>query len=329
MFQVQNIKWLDFEISSTCNARCIDCCRVLYQDDMIVHNTLHNHLNQLYDYALFQSHVSQFSNLESISFCGNSGDAMAHPKIAEISQWLLQTFNKIKIDIETNGSLGKQETWELLAQLGITVSFSIDGLEDTNHIYRQNVPWKNIIKNVKTFISNGGKAIWQTIDFPHISHQINEMETLSKNLGFEKFVVRPRFSPNEDHLIQKFYNQPIGYIDANKIHFEKSPIQHNWLEKNKIQPFCKKSNSQSLYIDCDSTVWPCCTFAQIRYRDNYEITNKYHMLVKKYGNNWNNLKHYSLKKILDSEFYQNELENSWSNIDTIYKTCIESCGVCR
>jgi len=329
MFQIENITWLDLEISSTCNARCLDCCRVLYQDEVFVHNSLHNHLNQLYDFELFKSHVSQFSALKSISFCGNSGDAMAHPKIAEMCNWLQKNYDTIQIDIETNGSLGKEQTWIDLANCSVTVNFSIDGLENTNHIYRQNVSWSNIVKNIEIFIKHGGKAIWQAIDFPHIKHQLKDMEHLSKKLGFEKFVVRPRFSPTEDHLIHKFLNKPIQSLDADKIHFEKLPIDKNWLDFNKIQPFCQKNKNQSMYIDCDSTLWPCCTFAQIRYRDRFEINEKYHRLIEKYGKNWNNLKYNSLKQILDVGFYRDELKKSWSNIDMIYSTCIESCGVCK
>jgi sulfatase maturation enzyme AslB (radical SAM superfamily) len=65
--------------------------------------------------------------------------------------------------------------------------FSIDGLEDTNHIYRRNVKWDKLISNVKSFINAGGVAEWDYLVFKHNEHQLEEAEKFSKELGFKFF----------------------------------------------------------------------------------------------------------------------------------------------
>ena len=61
--------------------------------------------------------------------------------------------NKIKIEIHTNGGARNVEFWENLGKLSkiagknILVIFSVDGLEDTNHIYRRNVKWDKLKEN--------------------------------------------------------------------------------------------------------------------------------------------------------------------------------------
>jgi hypothetical protein len=44
-------------------------------------------------------------------------------------------------------------------------------LEDTNHLYRENVEWKKIMENARAFISAGGTAHWDMLIFDHNKHQ--------------------------------------------------------------------------------------------------------------------------------------------------------------
>ena len=70
--------------------------------------------------------------------------------------------------------------YKQLARLNCTIVFGIDGLEDTNHLYRQGVKWNNLMDRVQTFISEGGKANWQFIPFEHNKHQIHDAKKLSE-----------------------------------------------------------------------------------------------------------------------------------------------------
>ena len=88
------------------------------------------------------------------------------------------------MSISTNGSAGTRNFWERLGKTKAIVTFGIDGLEDTHHLYRQNTVWSRIIKNAGIFIAAGGTASWQFIEFDHNKHQISLCRELSKKLGF-------------------------------------------------------------------------------------------------------------------------------------------------
>jgi hypothetical protein len=47
--------------------------------------------------------------------------------------------------------------------------------------------FKKIMQNAEAFIQAGGRARWDYIVFAHNEHQVEEAESLSKSMGFEKF----------------------------------------------------------------------------------------------------------------------------------------------
>ena len=93
------------------------------------------------------------------------------------------------VQITTNGSIGNRNTFEKLAELSTLIEFSIDGLEDTNHLYRQDVSWDKIMDRAKWFVDAGGHAVWKWVPFRHNSHQLEQAKELSKKLGFKDFTI--------------------------------------------------------------------------------------------------------------------------------------------
>jgi hypothetical protein len=99
--------------------------------------------------------------------------------------------------MNTNGGMRKPEFWEKMGKLfakkyrdhwSWQITFSIDGLADTNHLYRRNVEWGKLMENVKAYTGAGGRAEWDYLIFKHNEHQIDEAKLLSKELGFYSFV---------------------------------------------------------------------------------------------------------------------------------------------
>jgi MoaA/NifB/PqqE/SkfB family radical SAM enzyme len=97
----------------------------------------------------------------------------------------------------TNGSLRNPAWWSRLGavmredqNLGNYCTFSLDGLEDTNHLYRRNTNWKKIMENAKAFIDAGGVAHWDFIVFEHNEHQVDEARELARSMGFKNFNVK-------------------------------------------------------------------------------------------------------------------------------------------
>ena len=57
-----------------------------------------------------------------------------------------------------------------IAKAKVKVTFGIDGLQDTNHLYRISTNFDKIIKNAKAFIDAGGFAKWHMLVFEHNEH---------------------------------------------------------------------------------------------------------------------------------------------------------------
>jgi len=168
---------LHVEASTYCNARCPGCPR----------NANGVNLPGLFPLEhlkvdVFKNVVAKFPDLEYINFNGNLGDPMMNPHIIELVK-----ASGIHCNVTTNGSIGKLDVFKQLAQMGHEVTFSIDGLEDTNHLYRQDVDWNKIMERVKIFIEHGGVANWKYVIFRHNRHQTQQAEELSKQLGFKSF----------------------------------------------------------------------------------------------------------------------------------------------
>jgi len=128
-----------------------------------------------------------------ILFCGVHGDPCIAKDTLEITKYIIEHSPKTNVLFNTNGGMRNPEWW---AELGATlkdnpdnwVTFSIDGLEDTNHIYRRNVKWEKVMANVKAFIGAGGRAHWDFLIFKHNEHQIEEARRLASDLGFARFI---------------------------------------------------------------------------------------------------------------------------------------------
>ena len=158
------MKQIHVEASTYCNARCPLCPRSVYGYKVDgVYPEIHLELDK------FKDCLAQFPQREYVYFNGNLGDPMMHPDILKLA---LAT--DCFTSITTNGSIGSKNTWQQLAKNNIEVRFSIDGLEDTNHLYRQDVSWNKIMDRVKWFIEAGGRAVWKYIMFRHNMHQLEK-----------------------------------------------------------------------------------------------------------------------------------------------------------
>ena len=99
--------------------------------------------------------------------CGNYGDPTAHPETLDILRYFRDNGTK-NVSISSNGASRSPEWWAELASIingpggsrdniknyyGGRVTFSIDGLADTNHLYRIGAKWDRIVENVTAFIN--------------------------------------------------------------------------------------------------------------------------------------------------------------------------------
>ena len=183
-FKIEDIGLIQLEISNYCNAACPLCDREGEEVKGYLNNSYLTigQITKWFDY--------DFKNLENIHFCGAYDEPTIHPDFLKIVEFFISK-KPLAISIATNGGTKNKQFWEKLAcltsKLKLKVTFGIDGLEDTNHIYRKNVKWKKLEENFRTFIKAGGHAVWQFILFEHNKHQLEEAKLKAKEEGFEKF----------------------------------------------------------------------------------------------------------------------------------------------
>ena len=87
----------------------------------------------------------------------------------EIFEYFREHNPNMWLSMNTNAGAKDIYWWAKLAEvIGLrgAVIFSVDGLRDTTHLYRQNVVWDNVERNMQAFIEAGGRALWDFPTFP-------------------------------------------------------------------------------------------------------------------------------------------------------------------
>lgn len=236
-------KILHIEPTDACQAACPQCLRETDTnfDKSNVHHLTVDQLSKLIT-------IDEIRQLDKMFMCGVYGDPAAGKHTLEILKYFRSINPTITLGMNTNGGLRDSKWWRELA--GIMsgqkdyVVFSIDGLEDTNHIYRVNVNWSKVIDNVNTFITAGGPAHWDMIVFEHNQHQVDLCEQQAKDLGFAWF--RAKVSRRHSFIPVTFLHPPKGWKD---------PV----VTAGKIE--CEAILEKSKYISADGRIFPCCYIA--------------------------------------------------------------------
>ena len=251
------IKKLHLETTELCQAMCPMCDRV----------TLNGELNPLVTNASLSLKdiktifSEQFiRQLDEMYMCGNLGDPMLAPDCLEIFEYFRKVNPNIYLSMNTNGGARKPEFWKRLASVVNHVTFSIDGLEDTNGVYRKGVVWYNMIKNVKEFVNAGGKAKWDYLVFEHNEHQVKDAERLSQELGFKEFRAKTtnRYDKRSPAYQSYWRGKQAEIIKPPKQEKYQSEVVNNPLDKKDatIDPKCIKN--KEIYVSARGEVFPCC-----------------------------------------------------------------------
>jgi MoaA/NifB/PqqE/SkfB family radical SAM enzyme len=314
------IEEISIENSSICNAECPQCTRQALGND-------HSWFSQDYLRIEILEKIPDniWKNIKRISLCGVMGDPCAAPNLIQLVEWIRYKSPSAFISIETNGGLKSIQFWKKLASIlgdNGSVQFAIDGLEDTNHIYRVKVEWKKLMENVNAFISVGGTAVWQFIVFRHNEHQVDQAERLAKDLGFKQFNIKTStaFVFDEIFNFKKLGSAGIPikpplnskYIHPVLLNQTKTPtidgIMDETVGKNVA---CYSKKEKSVYIDYTGRVYPCCFIGGSIYMyDNFQINDVWNKLWDEFGKNKLSLVHHEFNDILESEFFY-KLEKSW------------------
>lgn len=267
MLRLEDVRLVQVELTTRCNARCPMCPR--------------NYRGMDYNsgYPVTELSLEQFKHiftpdflgqLQSILFNGNLGDFGLARDAMEIVQYCVE--NDTHVRINTNGSMRTQDWWARLAMPNVTIGFAIDGLHDTHKLYRQDTDWRRVILNARAFISAGGQAIWRFAPFDHNRHQESACRQMAQDLGFidfhniwdgrdrgVAFTRTGEFShylgadqESPDHVpdIRPMIESHVTWYDARTVKEER--------DRSELNLSCLHKQNLEIYIAADGSVYPCC-----------------------------------------------------------------------
>ena len=332
MYSYQEIRTVHLEITQRCQAACPMCDR--NENGGADNKHLTNAELTLADcQSIFEPEFIR--QLHTMYMCGNLGD----PIIARDTLAVFEYFRKHNPDMwlsmNTNAGAKNVEWWEQLARTigrNGTVIFSVDGLSDTNHLYRQNVNWSNVERNMRAFIAAGGRARWDFIVFGHNEHQLDEARALADEWGVERFQVKKSgrfFDANnkskESHQAKNRKGQDTTIIAKPKA----AENQNLALQKQKQiekQPGgmkeyfdtcaikCKVVEEKSIFITAEGLLMPCCWTAGRMYKwwhKNYRTEQIWDFIDAAGGRDGIDVGKYGLQDVMAGALLR-DIEASWS-----------------
>ncbi len=329
MYDITTIETITIEATSYCNAGCPQCLRFNEKNEVIVP------LRHLPLETIQKINKKTLPRLKEVNFEGDTGDVLNHPDALEIAQ----SFEDVdELMFFTNASVRNEKFFTELAQVkNMTLVFSVDGLEDTNHLYRQNTDFKKIMANAEAYISAGGKAVWKYIAFEHNQHQLDEAMKLSHEMGFKNFL--PVHSdrswyhgdvwPVYNRGVYKFDLKPsTRVLDKEKLESDQTTLQNDLTEKQKILQLpikCPYHEENEIHMEVNGNIIPCCMLSQDWWNPNFNSKSLF-ALLEKSGLRSINLNYHNLEEIFNSKFYVDILPDSLKH--NPMPKCIHYCGNC-
>lgn len=373
MYNIANIKRLHLEPSSRCNASCPACSRNQSGGPVVPDIKLED--LSLDDIKLMFAEGGIEKQLTMVNYCGNIGDPLMAPDMLGILDFFAtknETGGKLCQQIRTNAGMRNEEFWRDLGtffskQPTLTgpdpifhkngVVFSVDGLEDTNHIYRRNVRWEKVYAHMRAFTEAGGTGIWEFLIFEHNQHQIEEARAMATSMGLS-FVTKNAHGFGEFEGKQhglSVYNKnsefeytiyPANYTGPrdggpgpgsklSEYYYRVVPILTDYnrdIAKNSTIK-CKSltpSHHQEIYISASGHLLPCCFLGGVL---GHKFTSysrwQFDQRITELGMDKIDLRQRSIVEVLNDTKFQELFLDGWKKEtveDGRLLFCAEVCG---
>ena len=327
------VERVEIELSSHCNAACPGCLRT----DLLNKNKTFP-LAHLDEEVLFERFLKMPLKGFLVFLCGVLGDPLLHPKIFEVIRWFIRQGSTVCIS--TNASLRSEAFWRELGKLSskskkLYIHFAVDGLADTNFLYRVNTNYSLIERNMKTYTKNGGLGKWVFIEFDHNRHQKEEVRRQASLLNLDFSVSRAvrntvsnwtvtvrRNKKEENSKVYRILHTK-GTLHS-KVESYKKVINDQMDTWDPKTIHCKYLHKRDFFLASNGTVWPCCYLWD-------EYTRKKNDFHKRMDESfpldgWNSIYKNDFDRIFENGFYQS-LSDLWDRKHSRFeKRCYASCG---
>jgi MoaA/NifB/PqqE/SkfB family radical SAM enzyme len=350
MYRYEAIREVHVELTTRCNASCPQCPRNLSGGE--VNPALPIAELGLEDVKrIFPTELVQ--RLRKVYACGNYGDPMIARDALAIFQHLRRENAAMELGMFTNGSGRAAGFWRELAKVVSYVRFSIDGLEDTNHLYRRGTHWSRIMESVRAFIDAGGRAEWDFIVFRHNEHQVDEARALARELGFRRFFVKKtsRFfaagsaaaarTGVKAKQVHDRDGAPAYVIEEPQDARFRNPAVVRLAQVGQTGRFadyqaeteitCKAVAHRRLYVSAEGLVFPCCWTGALYPPGRPAGSAQMWDLVRRLPGGKSSLdaRASSIRAIVEGPFFQEMVPAGWdqrSVEEGRLEPCVRSCG---
>ena len=350
-------KSVHVELTDKCNAQCPVCVRRFNGGEI---NPIIKNIELNVDYFKNQLGKEFCSQVMHWDFCGTKGDPISCTDLYEIMEYLTECQPFTYYSIHTNGGYKSEKWWSKLGEFfkdsNSHVMWGIDGLEDTNHIYRKNVKWNKVWNNLKAYNKAGGPSVWQFLEFDHNKHQIPEIQKICKDMGIRLDIKDPfgfnyRTEPGDTHIsvtpIEVYDNKgELSYSilpkDATQEQIKIVPVDEygRMLRRTGTKILadldgnydidCRVGlHTSDLYIDCTGAFLPCCFIGAGMHVNGVDPQLKEQLkdidsLIPSENN--------PPKKIFASKYFAETLpkgiKGELSDDKKYTVQCVETCGKC-
>lgn len=167
---------VELALTTYCQAKCRSCTRTDEATGEKVPWLKLDHMT----FEQYRRVVDQDLSFGNIIFCGEFGDPLMHPKLAEFIDYGLEKHPTATMCINTNGGLRNPAWFKRLDdkhQNKIHIKWGIDGVDhDTNWMYREGVDFQRAWDNMTSW---EGSHTWHFIVFSWNWRQIPQAVDLS------------------------------------------------------------------------------------------------------------------------------------------------------
>ena len=345
---IDKIKRVELEISSDCNAACPGCARTQNLDILKPQNLT---IQQIQSWFPDRRHIEN----KTFKLCGVLGDPIVNPDCMEITRWLLEHGGRVHYS--TNGGRNSADWWYELGRLSgehdrdqLKVHFCVDGHRETNHIYRVNTVYDIVDRNMQAY-SDGGhstgsraEASWIYIVFDHNEHELETARARAEELDF-RFATRTGMRNSYHDWVAKIGKKnakvekkitTTGNKEHSKVEvireldrfigeYKKDPAQLDDKQVGEVVDsiVCKYYHDHEIFVAANSTLWPCCFLWDSAFKNKDGIMDKYSVFEQ----DWNNLNKHSIEQILQTDYYQQALADSFDPRHNQHVSrCIRTCA---
>jgi MoaA/NifB/PqqE/SkfB family radical SAM enzyme len=303
----------NLEITNRCAIACPECART--NNPWLRRNQTEVSLDLLR--RIFPLSAADTLRGIKINLCGAYGDCIYHSAFPEVVAHLKAV--GFLLNVETNGSHRPQAWWERTCDILTdedVITFSVDGLEDTNHIYRVNSRWQDVLTAMRTCAARR-RVDWKFIVFWHNEHQLEEARRLARELGVRHLTFKKSARFREIDPLAPRDEQFIGTVSRNRQKLRRllePGVPAETLDREvKILPKCVFGKNAA--ITARGYFYPCTSC---------ETGDSNSWFTLHQGES--DLRRRSLEEIFASPHWA-ELEASWSRASTAPPICVRTCGV--